>query len=436
MSQDKLPTGKIERASKFLKTGLKVGANYAKHSVKSLLNKDMDRTELDEANARDIFEGFAELKGSALKLAQMLSMEGVNFSESFTNVMQKAQYSVPPMSGPMSVQSFKKSMGKSPELVYDSFDPNAFKAASMGQVHKATKDGHLLAVKIQYPGVADSIRSDLKMVKSVAPKIIHASQSEIKPYFEEVEARLLEEADYRQELRNSLEFKENCKEMEGVVFPNYYAEMSSDRVITMDWMEGIHLKEFLESNPSREIVLKAANNLWAIYEFMMHKLKKLNADPHPGNFLFQEDGTVCLLDFGCVKRLSDELYEDYFLLADPDLFKDREKAKEVLLRLEIIRPTDSPEKREHLTNLFERLISLIAKPYHAGRFYFNDAKFYDDMNEVNMEIAKLRELRGSKDFLFVNRTYFGLYAIFRQMDVEIKTACKYRDFLNKEVVVN
>lgn len=432
MSQDKLPTGKIERASKFLKTGIKVGANYAKHSVKSLLNKDVDRSELDEANAKDIFESFSELRGSALKLAQMLSMEGVNFSESFTNVMQKAQYSVPPMSGPMSVQSFKKSMGKSPENVYDTFDPNAFKAASMGQVHFASKDGKKLAVKVQYPGVADSIKSDLKMVKSVAPRIINAAQSEIAPYFDEVEARLLEEADYCQELRNSIEFKEQCKDVEGVIFPNYYEEMSSDRVITMDWMDGIHLKEFLESKPPREIIMKAAVNLWRIYEFMVHKLRKLNADPHPGNFLFQKDGTIVLLDFGCVKRLSDELYEKYFRLAEPNLFDNIERAKQILLELEIIRPTDNEERRDYLTGIFGRVITLIAKPYHEGHFYFNDPKFYDELNSANMEIAKLRELRGMKDFLFINRTYFGLYAIFRQMDVELNTTCQYRNFLKPE----
>lgn len=434
MSQDKLPTSKIERASKFLKTGLKVGGNYVKHYGKNLVGKETDRSELEEANARDIFDGFSELRGSALKVAQMLSMENVMFSSAFTNVMQKAQYSVPPMSAPLAVQAFKKSINKSPEQVFETFDAQAHKAASMGQVHKATKDGKKFAVKIQYPGVADSIKSDLKMVKSVAHRVVNTAPSEMAPYFEEVEARLLEEADYRLELQNSLDFKTQCEHIEGIKFPNYYPEYSSDRVITMDWMDGLHLKEFIETNPSKEITQRAATNLWNLYEYQMHVLHRLNADPHPGNFLFQEDGSIVVLDFGCTKTLSQKLYDDYFILAEPGLFRNREKAIESLFKLEMLRPTDNEERIEHLLHLFERLIGLVARPYHAGKFNFNDPDFYAEMAEVNMEIAKLREMRGSKDFLFINRTYFGLYALFRDLDAQLDTVCQYKDFLEKEVV--
>jgi predicted unusual protein kinase regulating ubiquinone biosynthesis (AarF/ABC1/UbiB family) len=432
MSQDKLPTSKIERASKFLKTGVKVGSNYAKHyGQKILLNREMSREELDRKNANDIFESFAELRGSALKMAQMLSMDTFNLSTAFTDVMQKAQYSVPPMSAPMAVQAFKNSMGKSPEQVFDRFDAQAHKAASMGQVHVAWKDGKKLAVKIQYPGVADSIKSDIKLVKSIAPRIANTTAAELAPFFQEVEERLLEEADYTHELQKSIEFSERCKNVPGIVFPAYYPEMSSQRVITMEWIEGVHLKEFLASNPPKELKQKVAENLWNFYEYQMHVLRTLNADPHPGNFLFREDGSIGVLDFGCTKTLTQELYDDYFALAEPGLFADRPRVEQVMRKLQILRPSDTRERVEYLINLFERLITYIAQPYHRGYFNFANDSFYEEMTQISMEMSKMREVRGTRDFLFINRTYYGLYALFRELGAELNTTCQYRDFLIK-----
>lgn len=431
--QDKLPTTKIERAARFLKTGLKVGANYAKHYGQKAMLQNPDRSELDRANASDIFDGFSQLRGSALKVAQMLSLDTINFSQSFTTVMQKAQYSVPPMSAPLAVQAFKSSIGKSPEAVFSKFNPNAHKAASMGQVHLAEMDGKRMAVKIQYPGVADSIKSDLNMVKGIAPRLMNTPLSELHPYFEEIEARLLDEADYKLELKNSLAFKKECESVENILFPNYFPELSSERVITMEWMDGLHLKEFLETNPSEEVRHKAAYAIWNFYEFQIHVLRKVNADPHPGNFLFRPDGSVVVLDFGCTKVLSDQLYTDYFTLGEPYLFDDKARARETLFRLEILRPTDGEQKIAYLTGLFAKLITEISRPYHQGTFDFNDDLFYENFNNIAAEIARLRELRGSKEFLFLNRTYFGLYSLFKDLDVELETACKYQNFLKKEL---
>jgi predicted unusual protein kinase regulating ubiquinone biosynthesis (AarF/ABC1/UbiB family) len=431
--QDKLPTSKIERAARFLKTGLKVGANYAKHYGQKALFQNPDRAELERANATDIFDGFSQLRGSALKVAQMLSLDTINFSQSFTTVMQKAQYSVPPMSAPLAVQAFKNSIGKSPEAVFSKFNPNAHKAASMGQVHLAEKDGKRLAVKIQYPGVADSVKSDLNMVKGIAPRIMNTPLSELQPYFEEIEARLLDEADYKLELKNSLAFKNECKDLKGILFPEYFPELSSDRVITMEWMDGLHLKEFLETQPSDEIRHKAAKAIWDFYEFQIHVLRKVNADPHPGNFLFRPDGTVVVLDFGCTKVLSDQLYNDYFTLAEPYLFDDKSRARETLFRLQILRPTDGEQKIAYLTGLFAKLITEISRPYHQGMFDFNDELYYENFGNIALEISRLRELRGSKEFLFLNRTYYGLFTMFKELDVELETACQYKNFLKKEL---
>jgi predicted unusual protein kinase regulating ubiquinone biosynthesis (AarF/ABC1/UbiB family) len=427
--QEKIPIGKIERAGKFLRTGLRVGVNYAEHYAKKALLQNPTQEDLDRANAEDIFEGVTELRGSALKVAQMLSMDTVNLSKGFTAVLAQAQYSVPPMSAPLAINTFKKSLGKSPEDVFDKFNPLAAKAASMGQVHEAWKDGKKYAVKIQYPGVGDSIRSDLKIVKQFAPQFVDASAAELEPYFQEVEGKLLEEADYGLELRNSMEFRNLCKDVPGVVFPEYFPELSADRVLTMSWLDGgLHLRDWLATHPPKNIVNKTAQTIWDFYEYQVHVLRRINADPHPGNFLFFADGTVGVLDFGCTKVLTQQLYDDYFTLADPKLYQDPAAVRAALVKLEILRPTDTPQKEAFITDIFVRLIGLLTKPMHTGTFYFNDPAYFKAVADIGLQISKTKEVRGNKEFLFVNRTFFGIFTMMQALDADIRTASRYLKF--------
>jgi predicted unusual protein kinase regulating ubiquinone biosynthesis (AarF/ABC1/UbiB family) len=170
---DKIPTGKIERASKLVKTGAKIGGNYAKYLGKKIINPDTTKDELNEDNAADIYDGLKSLKGSALKVAQMLSMEKNLLPNAYVEKFSLSQFSVPPLSAPLVRKTFKKYLDKYPEEVFDTFDKDSINAASIGQVHKATKDGKNLAVKIQYPGVAQSISSDLAIVKPIAIRMFN-----------------------------------------------------------------------------------------------------------------------------------------------------------------------------------------------------------------------------------------------------------------------
>jgi predicted unusual protein kinase regulating ubiquinone biosynthesis (AarF/ABC1/UbiB family) len=432
MSTDRLPTGKIERAGRFLRTGAKIGGNYAKFYGKKALLLNPDREDLQAANAEDIIEEFTQLRGTALKVAQMLSMDNINFSDRFTGILQQAQYSVPPMSAPMAVKAFSQSHGKSPEQVFDRFNPVATKAASMGQVHEAWLGERRLAVKIQYPGVADAIRSDMRMVRRVAPSIVKASAAEMKPYMDEVEEKLIEEADYTLELKSSQAFAQACAQLEGLYVPEYLPEYCSKRVITMTWIPGMHLRDLLATRPDQAVLNTIGQRIWDFYEYQIHVVRMLNADPHPGNFLFTPDGQVGVLDFGCTKVVSEDLYEDYFSLAEEGLFEDEARARAVLLKIQILRPDDSPQKAAHLTGLFARLISLVTRPYHQGHFDFGDQAFFEEVNAVGTEIGKTREVRGSREFLFINRTYFGLFALMQQMGVQLDTRCRYRDLSRRQ----
>ncbi|WP_260949036.1 AarF/UbiB family protein [Sphingobacterium faecium] len=170
----KIPTGKLERTSSLLKAGAKVGVNYIKYYGNKIIKDEEEaRKTLNEDNATDIYDSLKELKGSALKVAQMLSMEKNILPQAYVEKFSLSQFSVPPLSGALVKKTFRKYFGKNPEDLFDEFTTESVNAASIGQVHKAKKDGQNFAVKIQYPGVRDSISSDLKMVKPIAMKMFN-----------------------------------------------------------------------------------------------------------------------------------------------------------------------------------------------------------------------------------------------------------------------
>ncbi|MGB6267918.1 MAG: AarF/UbiB family protein, partial [Olleya sp.] len=241
---DKIPTSKIARATKMVTTGAKVGVNYIKYYGDKITKTEAEaRARLNENNAEDIYDGLKQLKGSALKVAQMLSMEKSVLPQAYVEKFSLAQFSVPPLSAPLVSKTFKQYFGKLPSQIYDSFNLNSVNAASIGQVHLAEKDGKKLAVKIQYPGVAESIASDLAMVKPIAMSMFNIKGKGSDKYFKEVENKLVEETDYILEVKQSKEIVNACSHIPNLKFPKYYEELSNERIITMDYMAGEHLSE-------------------------------------------------------------------------------------------------------------------------------------------------------------------------------------------------
>ena len=413
---DKIPTTKIQRASKLVQTGAKVGVNYIKYYGDRLVNSNEDAKErLNQNNAEDIYDGLKSLKGSALKVAQMLSMEKSILPQAYVEKFSLAQFSVPPLSPPLVLKTFKKYFGMLPNELYDTFNATSVNAASIGQVHKAFKDGKKLAVKIQYPGVAESISSDLALVKPMAIKMFNIKGKDSDKYFKEVEDKLIEETNYILEVSQSKAIAEACKHIPNLEFPQYYEDLSSERIITMDWMHGEHLSEFVAHNTNQDLSNKLGQALWDFYMFQMHILRKVHADPHPGNFLVSNNDTLIALDFGCMKAVPEEFYVPYFELAKKESINNPEVFRQKMFELEILRPDDSNEELEFFSNMFHEMLSLFTQPFHVDTFDFSDAEFFGKIAELgekyskNTELRKMNGNRGSKHFIYINRTFFGLY---------------------------
>ncbi|WP_299011017.1 lipopolysaccharide core heptose(II) kinase RfaY [uncultured Tenacibaculum sp.] len=419
---NKIPTSKIERATKLVSTGVKVGVNYAKYYGNKITKSEEEaRKQLNEDNATDIYDGLKQLKGSALKVAQMLSMEKNILPNAYVEKFSLSQFSVPPLSGPLVTKTFKKYFNKTPNEVFDTFTAESVNAASIGQVHKATKDGKKLAVKIQYPGVADSISTDLAMVKPIAMKMFNIKGEGSDEYFKEVEEKLLEETNYELELAQSNEIADACKHIPNLKFPKYYPDLSSDRILTMDWMDGVHLSEFTKNEQPEDIANKLGQALWDFYMYQMHKLKKVHADPHPGNFLVSKSNELIVIDFGCMKEVPESFYVPYFELAKRENIDNPAFFESKLYELEILRKDDTPEEITFFKALFYEMLSLFTQPFQQEEFDFSDEEFFGKIADLGQKYAKSTELkkmngnRGSKHFIYINRTFFGLYNLMHDL---------------------
>ncbi|WP_034061533.1 ABC1 kinase family protein [Lacinutrix jangbogonensis] len=411
-----IPISKIQRASKLVQTGAKVGVNYLKYYGDKMVNPEEEAKErLDESNATDIYDSLKDLKGSALKLAQMLSMEKNILPQAYVEKFSLSQFSVPPLSGPLVMKTFKKSFGKFPNEIFDIFNPEAINAASIGQVHKAEKEGKTLAVKIQYPGVADSILSDIAMIKPIAIKMFKIKGEHSEVYFKEVEGKLLEETDYLLEIEQSKEVVAACSHIPNLQFPRYYEAFSSKQIITMDWMDGIHLSEFAKTNTNIELANQLGQALWDFYLYQMHTLKKVHADPHPGNFLVSEEGQLIAIDFGCMKIIPEDFYVPYFELFSKDILDDPVLFHNQLLELEILRVLDTQEETLFFTTMFHEVLSFFTQPFREERFDFSDPVFFEKIGAIGERYFKstrtqnMNANRGSRHFIYLNRMFFGLF---------------------------
>lgn len=422
---DSIPVSKIDRVSKLVTTGVKIGGNYLKYYGQKMVNSETTKDQLHESNATDIYDGLKELKGSALKVAQMLSMEKNLLPQSYVEKFSLSQFSVPPLSGPLVMKTFKKYFGVEPHVLFDEFSADSINAASIGQVHKAKKGGKELAVKIQYPGVRDSIGTDIAMVKPIALRMFNL-KSTSDEYFQEVEDKLMEETNYTLELEQSESVRLDCAKLENLRFPKYYPELSCEKIITMDWMKGMHLSEWCKQEHSQEERDKVGQALYDFYMYQIHGLKKFHADPHPGNFLVDDEANLIAIDFGCMKQLPQEFYTPYFELIQPETLDDETLFIQKLTQLDVLKADDKPEESVYFKELFHELLSVFVEPYRHENFDFSQEVFSNAIAGLSERFAndknirKMNTNRGSKHFIYVNRTFFGLYSLLFDLKARIK----------------
>jgi predicted unusual protein kinase regulating ubiquinone biosynthesis (AarF/ABC1/UbiB family) len=424
--QRSIPRHKISRALALANSGARMSGNYLKYRAKKALTGNDDREGLHTANAADSYATLSQLKGAPLKVAQMLSIDQNLLPEPYAKEYAKAQYSAPPLSYPLVAKTFRQAFGKGPEDLFDSFEKSAVSGASIGQIHRAWLDGKPLAVKVQYPGVADSLKSDLRLVRPIAMRLFDLKAAELDYYMDEVQERLLEETDYRLELKRSIELSQASAHLPGLRFPEYHPEFSRQRILTMDWMDGEPLDRFADSCTDLDTRNAVGQALWDFYHFQVHSLRIFHADPHPGNFLVH-DGVLCVLDFGCVKAIPDDFYHAYFRLLDAKIVNNSQLFDQALRELTLLLRTDKAEEQMLLRDIYRESVELLGLPFRQAEFDFGDPAYMEKIREFgertsnDKRLKKLNSARGSRHSLYVNRAYFGLYGLMSRLRAVIRT---------------
>jgi predicted unusual protein kinase regulating ubiquinone biosynthesis (AarF/ABC1/UbiB family) len=245
----------------------------------------------------------AQLRGPAMKLGQTLSLQTGILPDQALAELAALQISAPPMHPSLLRAIFRTEFGRDPEELFRRFDPVPFAAASLGQVHRAeSRSGQRLAVKVQYPAIRQAIESDVRWFRAIS-KPAQFSKHLPPGVLDELQEQFVKETDYGAEADNIEFFGEKLKPLPWVEVPRVFREYSRDRVLTMSLLEGQHLDAFLATKPPQALRNLIGERLLELYYFQVLRLEAFHADPHWGNYLFRSDGTIGLVDFGCVKRL-------------------------------------------------------------------------------------------------------------------------------------
>ncbi|MNL11390.1 hypothetical protein D3C87_1322230 [compost metagenome] len=169
--------------------------------------------------------------------------------------------------------------------------------------------------------------------------------------------------------------------------------------------------------------------------YQMHVLRQVHADPHPGNFLVSADKKLLVIDFGCIKEIPNDFYRPYFELAKRENLDNPEFFKEKLYQLEILSDNDSTNELEFFTKLFYELLELFTRPFNTVNFDFSDETFFQEIADLGQRYAKLSNMkgmntnRGSKHFIYLNRTFFGLYNMMHDLKAQNIVINQYQNFI-------
>ncbi len=427
--QAKIPKSKLQRSLAGGKTAVRVGGRMLKYLAKRpFMDKSRQAQEKSRAyneSAEIIFKGLCLLKGTALKIAQALSMELDVFPEHVRRELEKSYNQVPPMNRVLITKAVSSAFGRSVEDIFASFDPVAFAAASLGQVHRATAlSGEKLAVKVQYPGIAETIRSDVTLIKSLLYPM--PEYDLIRPVIDEIEKRLLEEIEYANEAENISFFKENLR-MKNVCIPDVCHSASNRVVLSTALVEGLPLNLWLKKKPARKEVNRVAQVLNDIFIESLYNLNTIHADPNPGNFIVCPDGCLGLVDFGCVKKFDPGFVNLYRQLARAAATGRKDRYFELLRRLKVIKADIDTDAQSLIYESMYRMGRWVGRLFEGEVFDFKaNPDFFAEGRKITVNLHKLRKhIDLNANFVFLDRTRYGLLRLFETMGATVRIRNPY-----------
>jgi predicted unusual protein kinase regulating ubiquinone biosynthesis (AarF/ABC1/UbiB family) len=428
-----LTAGRAGRLVRIGKLGARLSASWLGAGVRRRFAGHARRVRIDEArrkaDAARVAETMGEMKGALMKLGQMMSFVNDDLPAEYRAALASLQASAPPMDFALLRDVAEHELGRPLERAFARFEAAPLASASIGQVHRAVlPDGREVVVKIQYPGVAEAIAADLanvavlyRMVALLYPAL------DPKPVVAELRDRITEELDYAFEAENQASFAARFAGHPFVHVPRVIASHSTARVLTSELAVGRRFDE----------VLGAPKDLRdrygeIIYRFVFSSILEhgmFNGDPHPGNYLFGDDGSVTFLDFGCVKYFPAEMLASWRALVRSYFARDPDAFRAKLVTLGFIRD-DVALAGDKLMRYF----GFFYEPFAEDRVFTFSPEY--NARSLRMVFAPDGEFAGMSkllnmppDFVFVNRIQWGVYSILAKLGASANFHRIHREYL-------
>lgn len=378
-----------------------LGKVAARHAVERAVGED---------SGDDLADRLDELKGLSMKVGQMLSYLDGAVPPRAQQALQRLQHRAKPMGWDAVDATIREAYGRPPDEIFDGFERGPFAAASIGQVHRAAIGDQRVAVKVQYPEIAKAIAVDLDNFGKLGAIASLGTAVASGPLIAELRERLREECDYRQEAANQALFRTMYAGWTDVVVPEVRLDLARERVLVTGLVGGIAFDEFV-ATASVEARNAAGLAIWRAIWTLLFRNGLFNGDPHPGNYRFQPDGRVALLDFGCVRAFDVSFLERWRAFAQVVRGRDRERFPEAFAALGFV-----GSSRFDFDAAW-RFIEYLYEPMRGPGFRF-DTAYAERAVSVFKWDPNLRKTAMPPEWLLLNRLQWGLFSLLGRLNAE------------------
>ncbi len=399
------------------------GGRYVVHRVRRVGNRGKRRDELDQRFAirtsEDVARELGNMKGAMMKFGQLLSFIMEALPDDAQKALATLQSDAKPMAPTLAAKMVTDELGQPPERIFLDWQTTPVAAASVGQVHRAvTRDGRDVAVKVQYPGVASAIESDLDNAEALyrLGTAFVLKGLDAKGLVDELRNRMRDELDYELEAISQTEFSTHFAGHPFIAIPAVDPATSTKRVLTTEWVEGLPWAEF-ESRAAPAARQRAGESIWRFAQHAVHRIGAFNGDPHPGNYKFTIDGDVTFLDFGLVKRWTPGEWQQLAPSLDAIVVhRDPDRLVAAMEEIGFLRPGHGLAPQQ----VYD-YVSTPYTPYLTDTFTFTRAFVRDAMSTVidvkGPHAEVIEKLNMPPSFVILDRVVWGVSAILGKLEV-------------------
>lgn len=416
----KIPTTLFSRGTKLVGLASRMALGEIGSRVK---NWEDEKKKLESRieMARDVVQTLSHLKGASMKLGQLISLDLAEYvPPEIMKVVEQLQNQATFLPYDQIEKILKAELGSKFFELKD-IHPKPLAAASIGQVHRAKLHGRDIVLKIQYPGVSESIPSDLKLLKLIVKQLtfFQGKDVDFSAFFLEVEEVLRREADYEHELKMHSLYKELFKGSPYVI-PEVYPDFSTKKVLAQEYIPGLSFSAWLETQPAQSEKDRLADLFLNLYMEELFHFGVVQTDPNPGNFLITPKNQIALLDFGATKTYTKEFVEGYQRVLVAAYQNDKNLLLTESVRLGFIDPRESQEVKD----IYLTMVDVLAAPFRNDLpFDFTDKSFLQESRELSWSMTrKCRYSPPPKDLLFLHRKLVGMFVFIKKLDAKLKLA--------------